>query len=101
MRLVLDALLEDPGRQAPRPGALYVIALMRYRVLAVIEGDYPHEHVFAGHHWADLSAPEFQSGVRHRLELTPQLPAGATLLHDFDVGADDVFYCTAFEVVRK
>jgi hypothetical protein len=100
VRLVLDAELEDPGRQAPRPGALYVIAVMRYRVLAVIEGEYAHDHVYVGHHWADLEAPEFQPGVRHRLELTTDFPDGATLLNEFDVSVEGVFYCTSFELLE-
>jgi hypothetical protein len=97
--LVVEAELEDPGRQAPRPGPLYIISIMRYRVLEVIAGEYPHDHAYVGHHWADLGAPEFQRGARHRLELTPEFPKGATLLNEFDVSAEGVFYCTAFEVL--
>ena len=101
MRLVLDAQLEDPGPQAPRPGAFHIIAVMHYKVLAVVEGDYPHDHVFVGHHWADLSAPEFQPGARHRLQLTSELPRGASLLNTFDVSTEGVFYCTAFETIER
>lgn len=100
MRLVVDALLEDPGPQAPRPGTLYVIAVMRYRVRAVVEGDYAHERLYAGHHWADLTTAEFQPGTGHRLELTSEFPAGATLLNAFDVSVEGVFYCTTFEVLE-
>jgi hypothetical protein len=97
--LILDAELEDPGRQVPRPGALHVIGVMRYRVLAVVRGDYPHDVVYVGHHWADLALPEFQPGTRHRLELVPEFPAGATLLNEFDVATEGVYYCTSFEVL--
>ncbi len=99
MTLVLDAELEDPGRQAPRPGALYIIGVMRYRVLDVISGEYAHAHAYVGHHWADHQTPEFQPGVRHRLELTPEFPPGATLLNEFDVSAEGVYYCTAFTML--
>jgi hypothetical protein len=97
--VILEAELEDPGRQAPDPGALYVIGIMRYRVLRVVEGDYPHEHAYVGHHRADLSQPEFQPGARHRLTVTREFPAGATLLNTFDVGAEGVLYCTSFELI--
>ncbi len=98
--MILEAELEDPGLQAPAPGSLYVIGVMRYRVLHVLEGSYAHEHVYAGHHSADLSRPEFQPGARHRLHLTPEFPAGATLLNEFDVSTEGVFYCTSFELLQ-
>ena len=99
MTLVLEAELEDPGRQVPRPGALYIIGVMRYRVHAVITGEYQHERAYVGHHWADLERPEFQPGTRHRLELSPEFPKGATLLNEFDVATEGVYFCTSFSVL--
>ena len=99
MTLVVEAELVDPGRQAPRPGPFFIVSIMRYRVLAVLAGEYPHAHIYVGHHWADLRAPEFQRGARHRLELTREFPKGATLLNEFDVSVEGVYYCTAFDVL--
>ena len=99
MSLVIEAELEDPGRQVPRPGAFHVIGIMRYRVLAVTAGEYPHEHAYVGHGWADLQQPEFQPGARHRLELTPEFPKGASLLNEFDASAEGVYFCTSFAVL--
>ena len=99
MNLVLEAELENPGRQAPRPGSLYTIGVMRYRVLKVTIGTYSHEHVYVGHHWADLQQPEFQPRTRHRLTLTHDFPQGATLLNEFDIQTEGVYYCTSYETI--
>jgi hypothetical protein len=98
--LLIDAVLEDPGRPVPDPGDEWLIALMRYGVLRVVEGDYPHPKLFAGHNRPRLGTPEFEVGVRHRLTLTREFPEHANLVAPPDVGELGVFYCPRFEVLE-
>jgi hypothetical protein len=97
--LTIDAELVDPGEPAPQPGDMYIISLMLYRVLRVIRGTYPHQSVLVGHETPDLTAPQFQAGRRHRLQLTHEFPPHATILNKFEreVGRSGIFFCTAFE----
>lgn len=97
--LVVDAVLEDPGEPVPDPGDELIIALMRYAVSRIVEGDYPHRKLFAGHARPQLGAPEFEPGVRHRLTLTREFPDHANVLTPPDVGELGVFYCPSFELL--
>ena len=100
--LIIEAQLLDPGIPASRPGDMYVISLMHYQVLRVVEGIYPHELILVGHHNPNLSAPEFQIGVRHRLHLVRQFPKNASLLNKFVEEAQEIgsFFCLAFETLE-
>lgn len=91
--LVVVAILREPGRAVPAPGDELTLAVMRYEVEAVLAGEYPHRDLFV----ADPAAHEFAPGVRHRLELSRQLPKHATLLSDHDTRGFGVFYCLARE----
>ena len=100
-RLVLDAELLDTGLVAPKPGFVYVISIMRYRVITVVHGKYANEHVFVGHHVPNLASPEFRIGVRQRLQLTREFPKGSTTLNGFEEESRSagVFFCLSFEVL--
>lgn len=99
--LTIDAELIDTGEPAPRPGDMYIVSLMLYKVLKAIRKTYPHRFVLVGHEVPDLSSPEFQIGIRHRLHLTREFPPHASILNKFEkeAGRGSIFFCTAFEVV--
>jgi hypothetical protein len=97
--LVVEAELLDPGSPVPAPGILHAIGLMRYAVLRVLEGDYEHDEIYVGHSGADLSAPKFRPGARHRLTLSRTFPNAASVLSPFDTRALGAFYCLAFEPI--
>jgi hypothetical protein len=87
--LVLDAELLDPGPPTPQPGFFNVIALMRYRVLAVVEGEYAFDEVHVGH----PGAPAFQVGDRRRLHLVREFPDGVNVLGAEHAGPGGAFFC--------
>ena len=89
MTLVLDAELLDPGPPTPQPGFFHVIALMRYRVLAVVEGSYEFDEVDVGH----PDAPSFQVGDRRRLHLQREFPDGVNVLGVERAGPGGAFFC--------
>ena len=93
--MILDAELLDPGPPTPRPGFFNVIALMRYRVLAVVEGAYAYPEVHVGH----AGAPAFEPGARHRLHLTREFPEGVNVLGVEQAGPGGAFFCTRYEVL--
>jgi hypothetical protein len=101
VELIVDAEILDPGLPAPRPGGVYLIPIMRYRVLQVVHGTYPHPEIFVGHDQPDLQAPAFQPGVRHRLHLTRRFPAYASPMNPFrqETHGLGVFFCVSFEVI--
>jgi hypothetical protein len=88
--LIVIAVLREPGRMLPA-GDQLALAVMRYEVEEVLEGEYPHRDLYV----ADPAAADFQPGERHRLELTRTLPERATLLSDHDTRGFGVFYCLA------
>ena len=98
--LIIEATLEDSGLPVPDPGE-WTIPLMRYAVVRVLEGEYPHRELYVGHEHADPDAPEFQLGVRHRLRLTPTFPDQASLLTPWDVRDRGAFYCLGFDLVAE
>ena len=95
MTLVLDAELLDPGPPVPQPGFFRVIALMRYRVLAVVEGSYEHPEV----HAAQLDAPALEVGARRRLHLVREFPDGVNVLGVEQAGPGGAFFCTRSETI--
>jgi hypothetical protein len=97
--LIVDARLEDPGRQEPMPGDTYTLSVMRYAVERVVEGDYTHQELFAAHAWADLGSPEFQPGTRHRLWLTREIPPRATWTVDWEPAPGGILFCLRYEVL--
>jgi hypothetical protein len=97
--LVVEAELRDPGTPVPAPGMLHVIALMRYAVIRVLEGDYEHEEIYVGQSGADLSDPAFQPGARHRLELSRSFPEAASVASRFDTRDVGAFYCLSYVVL--
>jgi hypothetical protein len=97
--LVVEARLEDPGPLLPAPGDQWTIGLMRYAVLRVAAGSYSDDEIFVGHPDADTRAPEFQPGTRHRLELTRDFPAEASLLSPWDVRGRGAWFCLRFQVL--
>jgi len=97
--LIVEADLIDPGIPVPAKGESWVISLMRYTVVRVLEGEYPHDDVFVGHDDADLDTPEFRAGVRHRLWLTRTFPEQATILSATATREEGAFYCLRFELV--
>lgn len=97
--LVVEAELVDPGQSVPARGMLHAIGLMRYRLERVIEGSYEDAELLVGHSGPDLSAPEFQPGARHRLELVREFPEGATVLSTFDTSERPALYCVGFSVI--
>ncbi|MDD1744614.1 MAG: hypothetical protein LUQ20_02215 [Candidatus Methanoperedens sp.] len=100
-QLTVEAELLDIGFPVPRPGVMYVISLMRYKVLRVIRGRYPHQFILVGHHVPDLNSPQFQIGVLHRLDLTGRFPKHASILNKFDDEARDlgIFFCLSFDTI--
>jgi hypothetical protein len=97
--LVVEAELRDPGTPVPAPGMLHIVAIMRYAVVRVLEGDYEHDEIYVGHSAADLSTPAFQPGARHRLELSRTFPEAASVASRFDTRDAGAFYCVSYEVV--
>jgi len=99
--LTVEAELISIGEPAPRPGCIYVISLMLYKVLRILNGIYSDEFLLVGHKVPDLGAPEFQLGVRHRLNLTDEFPQYSSILNSFRDEKPDagVFYCISFEVI--
>jgi hypothetical protein len=97
--LVVEAELIDPGKPVPALGMLHAIGLMRYRLERVLEGSYVDDELLVGHSGPDLSAPEFQPGARHRLELSREFPEGASVLSVFDTSERPALYCVAFAVI--
>ena len=98
--LVVDAKLLDTGAPAPKPGIVYVVSLMRYEVLRIIRGEYPHRSIFVGHRLPDLAAAEFRVGAVYRLYLTKQFPEHAGILDTFqtDVSKAMSFFCLLLEM---
>ena len=97
--LIVEAELIDPGMAVPALGMLHAIGLMRYRLERVIEGSYDGDELLVGHSGPNVSSPEFQPGVRHRLELMREFPAGATVLSTFDTSERPALYCAGFTVI--
>jgi hypothetical protein len=99
---IVEAELLDPGEPVPRPGDMYLVSLMRYKVLKVVRGKYRHRFILVGHHLPDLSSPDFRIGIRHRLELTREFPPHATLLNKFEAESREigVFFCSSFQVLK-
>jgi hypothetical protein len=87
--LVLDAELIDPGPQTPQPGFFHVIALIRWRVLAVVEGEYAFDEVDVGH----PDAAAFAVGDRRRLHLVRDFPDGVNVLGAERAGPGGAFFC--------
>jgi hypothetical protein len=96
--LVVEADLIDPGIPVPAKGEAWVISLMRYTVVRVLEGEYPHSDLFVGHADAVADTPGFQPGVRHRLWLTRTFPEQATILSATATREGGAFYCLRFEL---
>ena len=101
-QLTVEAELLDTGFPAPKPGVMYVISPMRYKILKVLQGSYPHQFILVGHHVPDLNSPQFQIGIRHRLHLTRKFPLHASILNKFEAEAHDLgtFFCLSFEVLE-
>lgn len=97
--LVVEAELIDPGKPVPALGMLHAIGLMRYRLERVVEGTYDGDELLVGHSAPNLSAPEFQPGARHRLELVREFPDGATVLSTFDTSERPALYCVGISVL--
>lgn len=95
--LILDAELVDPGQPMPPPGIFHGIALMRYRVLRVIEGEYKHSETHVGHAQANPKDPTFQQGARHRLYLTSAFPEHVSVLGVEQSSPGQVFFCLRLE----
>jgi hypothetical protein len=101
-QLIIEAELLDTGEPAPRPGEMYLVSLMRYKVLADVQGRYPHRFILVGHHLPDLGSPEFRIGVRQRLQLTREFPPHATLLDKFAAESREIgcYFCSSFQVLH-
>jgi hypothetical protein len=99
--LVIVARLLDSGVPVPLPGDSYAISIMRYEVLAVVEGRYLHPVAFVGHDAPDIDAPAFMPGAKHLLRLTRTFPSEASVVDGFAAESRDVgtFYCVSFEVL--
>jgi hypothetical protein len=99
--LTVEAELLDTGLPAPKPGVLYAISIMRYKVLKVTRGKYPHQFIFVGHKFPDLQSPQFSVGTRHRLRLTRRFPKQVTILNGFENESKEtgIYYCLSFEVI--
>ncbi len=95
--LIVDAELLDPGPPMPLRGMFHAIALMRYRVLAVVEGAYEHPELHVGHVGADLADAAFQPGARRRLYLTRAFPDGVNVLGVEQAGPGGAFFCERSE----
>lgn len=95
--LVVDAVLDDPGEPVPARGEQWTIAIMRYLVERVVDGEYEHPELYVGH--GDLGAldRQLQSGARHRLQLSREFPAEAVYQSSWDLDERGVFYCLRFE----
>lgn len=100
--LVVDATLRDAGNPAPQPGFVYIVSLMRYEILDVVDGEYPDSSIFVGHHSPNLMGPEFRVGASHRLRLTREFPRYATILDKFqtELSTTKPFFCVSFEVLE-
>jgi hypothetical protein len=100
--LTIDAELIDTGEPAPRPGDMYIVSLMLYKVLNVVRETYSHPFILVGHYVPNLSSSEFRIGIRHRLHLTREFPPHASILNKFK--AEElhmgIFYCPSFEVIK-
>lgn len=98
--LVVDARLVDTGAPAPKPGVVYQVSLMRYEILRIVSGEYPHPLIFVAHHMPDLVSAEFRVGTLHRLSLTRQFPEQAAILDAFqtEVSRRMPYFCLSFEV---
>jgi hypothetical protein len=101
-QLEIEAELLDTGSLAPKPGDSYIIPIMRYRVLKVVAGQYPHQYVFVGHDRPDLQSPQFRIGARHRMRLTRDFPEHSTILNGFEDESRDVgvFFCLSFDALN-
>jgi hypothetical protein len=97
--LIVEAELIDPGPQMPPPGIVHGVALMHYRVLRVLEGEYAHADLYAAHDGADLSAPAFQPGARHRLYLTRSFPEDVSVLGLDKAGDRGAYFCPRYELL--
>src|SRR5690349_8349221 len=98
--IIMDAELIEKGISAPKPGIIYTISLLHYRVLQVVQGVYDKEHVLIGHHLPDLSSKSFNVGVCHHLWLVREFPRESSLLNTFQnesLKADKLF-CISFQV---
>ena len=100
--LIVEAELLDTGLSVPSPGDEYLISIMRYEVLNVLEGSYTHPQIFVGHDEPDLTSPQFRVGARHRLHLTRDFPEYAGTLNKFGVEARKVgiYFCLSFDVIN-
>jgi hypothetical protein len=87
--LVIDAELLDPGPPVPQPGFFHVIALARWRVLAVVEGAYEFDEVDVGH----PDAQALKVGDRRRLRLVREFPDGVNVLGVENAGPGGAFFC--------
>jgi hypothetical protein len=98
--LVLDARLVDTGAPAPKPGVVYQVSLMRYEILRIVSGEYPHPLIFVAHHLPDLASAGFRIGTLHRLNLTRHFPEHAAILDAFqtDVSRKMPYFCLSFEI---
>ena len=98
--LVVDARLVETGAPAPKPGVVYQVSLMRYEILKIVSGEYPHPLIFVAHHIPDLASAKFRVGTLHRLHLTRQFPEHAAILDAFqtDVSRTMPYFCLSFEI---
>ena len=101
--LTIEAELIETGEPAPKPGDMYVVSLMLYKVLKVIRGTYRRRSILVGHKNPDLGSPAFQVGVRHRLHLAREFPRHASILNKYENEArgGGIYFCTAFELVNS
>ena len=100
-QLTIEAMVMDTGLPAPKPGDMYIISLMRYEVLQVVRGKYPHQFILVGHSMPDLQSPQFRIGVLHRLQLSREFPKRSSILNKFENELRDAgaFFCLSFEVI--
>lgn len=99
VELIAEAELIDAGPQMPPPGIFRGISLMRYRVLRVVEGEYPHTELFVGHEHADVGDPAFRPGAHHRLYLTRAFPDFASVLGAERAGPAGGYFCVRYELL--
>lgn len=101
--LTVEGELLDVGLPAPLPGITYVISIMRYKVLRVVQGEYSYPYIFVGHDVPDLQSPQFQVSVHHRLQLTRKFPEHSSILNKFEDESRSVgvFFCVSFEVMHE
>ncbi len=102
-QLTIEARLLDVGLPAPKPGDMYIISLMRYEVLKVVRGKYPHQFILVGHSTPDLQSPQFRIGIVHRLQLTREFPKHSSILNKFENESQDagIFFCLSFEELAR